>query len=67
MLVIPRKTGESVVLDGDIVVTVLEIRGDKVRFGIEYPAEKDVTVHRTEVDELLRAQVGHPLSGPNAN
>ena len=67
MLVIPRKQGESVVLDGDIVVTVLEIRGDRVRFGIEYPDEKGVTVHREEFEELLPVGVGQPRSGPQVN
>ena len=51
MLTIPRKTGESVVLGDDIIVTVIEIRGDKVRFQIECPRE--ATVHRKEVYEAI--------------
>jgi carbon storage regulator len=52
MVVIPRKVGESIVIGDDIVVTVIEIRGDKVRLGIEHPAH--VSVHRREVFEAIR-------------
>lgn len=46
MLVLSRRAGESIVSD-DITLTVIEIRGDKVRIGIEAPRSK--TVHRGEV------------------
>jgi len=49
MLVIARKKNESIVINNDIVITVLEIRGDKVRLGIVAP--KEVPVHREEVYE----------------
>jgi carbon storage regulator len=52
MLTIPRKTGESVVLDDDIILAVIEIRGDKVRFQIECP--KEATVHRKEVYDAIQ-------------
>jgi carbon storage regulator len=51
MLTIPRKTGESVVLGDDIILTVIEIRGDKVRFQIECPNE--ATIQRKEVYEAI--------------
>ena len=55
MLVLSRKKNESVVINDNIVVTVLEIRGDKVRLGIEAP--RDIPVHRREVfDAILREQ-----------
>lgn len=47
MLVLTRKHGERIVIDGNITITVVEVRGDKVRIGIEAP--KDVSVHREEV------------------
>ena len=47
MLVLSRKKNESIVINSDIVITVVEIRGDKVRLGIVAP--KDVSVHREEV------------------
>ena len=54
MLVLSRKKNESIIINNDIVVTVVEIRGDKVRLGIVAP--KDVPVHREEVyRELQRA------------
>ena len=51
MIVIPRKKGESIVIDDDIILTVIEIRGDKVRLGVEHP--QGVTVHRAEVYEAI--------------
>jgi carbon storage regulator len=56
MLTIPRKTGESVVLDDDIILAVIEIRGDKVRFQIECP--KEATVHRKEVYDAIQGAEG---------
>jgi carbon storage regulator len=50
----PRKIGESVVINDDITLTVIEVRGDKVRLGVEHP--KEVTVHRWEVFEALLGQ-----------
>ena len=47
MLVLSRKADESVVIGEDIVITVLEVRGDVVRLGISAPRE--VKVHRSEV------------------
>jgi carbon storage regulator len=52
MLVLTRKPGEKIVVDGGIVVTVLEVRGNKVRLGIEAPS--DVTVHRGEVAQRIK-------------
>ncbi len=61
MLVLSRKKNESIVINDNIVVTVIEIRGDKVRLGIEAP--KDVTVHRREVYEAIQNQA-HPKPAP---
>ena len=47
MLVLSRKKNETIVINNDIIITVVEIRGDKVRLGIVAP--KDVPVHREEV------------------
>ena len=51
MLVLSRKKNESIIINDNITVTVIEIRGDKVRLGIEAP--KHVTVHRREVYEAI--------------
>ena len=47
MLVLSRKVKEAIRIRDDITIVIVEIRGDKVRLGIEAP--KDVTVHRLEV------------------
>lgn len=47
MLALTRKKGESLVVDNHIEVTVLEIRGDQVKIGINAP--KDVPIYRKEV------------------
>jgi carbon storage regulator len=54
MLVLSRKKNESIIINDNITITVIEIRGDKVRLGIEAP--KDVTVHRREVYEAIQNQ-----------
>ncbi len=60
MLVLSRKKNESIVINNDIVVTVIEIRGDKVRLGIVAP--KEVPVHRQEVYDAI-----HGTSGAASN
>ncbi len=47
MLVLTRRPGESIIIGGDITVTVLEVRGDQIRIGIDAP--RSVKVHREEV------------------
>jgi len=54
MLVLSRKKNESIIINDNITITVVEIRGDKVRLGIEAP--KDVSVHRREVYEAIQDQ-----------
>jgi carbon storage regulator len=52
MLVLSRKKNESIVINNEITVVVVEIRGDKVRLGIEAP--KEVPVHRREVFDAIK-------------
>jgi carbon storage regulator len=54
MLVLSRKKNESIVINSDITVTVVEIRGDKVRLGIVAP--KEVPVHRQEVYDAIHGK-----------
>ena len=61
MLVLSRKKNESIVINNDVVVTVVEIRGDKVRLGIVAP--KDVPVHREEVYEAIHGSKPAGVSG----
>jgi carbon storage regulator len=52
MLVLSRKKNESIVINNDITIVVVEIRGDKVRLGVEAP--KEVPVHRREVYDAIQ-------------
>jgi carbon storage regulator len=54
MLVLSRKKNESIVINNNITVTVVEIRGDKVRLGIVAP--KEVPVHRQEVYDAIHGK-----------
>ncbi|WP_145173170.1 carbon storage regulator CsrA [Gimesia aquarii] len=52
MLVLSRKKNEKIVIDENIIITIVEIRGDKVRLGIEAP--RDVPIHRSEVYDAIQ-------------
>ena len=54
MLILTRKDNESLLIGDDIVITVLEIKGNQVRIGINAP--KDVDVHREEVYRRIETQ-----------
>lgn len=53
MLVLTRKTGQSIVIDGGIEITVLEVRGEQVRLGIAAPRE--IKVNRKELLAQIEA------------
>lgn len=57
MLVLSRHRDESIIIGDDIVITIVDIRGDKVRLGINAPAH--VSVHREEVYEAIRREGSH--------
>lgn len=67
MLVLSRKKNESIVINDDVTIVVVEIRGDKVRLGVEAP--KEVPVHRKEVyDAIKRSEsLQNDPSGSAAN
>jgi carbon storage regulator len=54
MLVLSRKTNQKIVINDDIIVTIISVQGNKVRIGIEAP--QNVTVHRSEVLEAIKAE-----------
>jgi carbon storage regulator len=71
MLVLSRKKNESIVINNDITIVVVEIRGDKVRLGVEAP--KEVPVHRREVYDAIKRheavqgdELRHPTNEPVA-
>jgi carbon storage regulator len=54
MLILARKRDEKIIISDNIVVTVVEIRGDRVRLGIDAP--KEVSVHREEVYDAIQSE-----------
>ncbi len=64
MLVLSRKKNESIVINNDITIVVVEIRGDKVRLGVEAP--KEVPVHRREVYDAIKRNENESASDGSA-
>jgi len=66
MLVLSRQRDESIIIGDNIVITVVDIRGDKVRLGIQAPSE--IPVHRKEVYEAIqREKERKAAEGPAAD
>lgn len=63
MLVLSRKKNERIVIGENIVITVVEIRGDRVRLGIEAPQE--VPIHRSEVYTAIQMEQSGNLNPSN--
>jgi len=59
MLVLSRKKDETIMIGDNIEITIVDVRGDKVRVGINAP--KEIPVHRKEVYEAIKKEKG---SGP---
>jgi carbon storage regulator len=55
VLVLTRRANQSIVIGADIVITVLEVRGDQIRIGIDAP--RSIPVHREEVFRELEAAI----------
>ena len=56
MLILTRRTGETVMVGDDITITVLGVKGNQVRVGIKAP--RDVPVHREEIYERIKQENG---------
>jgi len=54
MLVLSRQRDESIIIGDNVVITVVDVRGDKVRLGIDAPVE--IPVHRREVYEAIQRE-----------
>ena len=61
MLILTRKVGETLVIGGEIEVTVLGQKGNQVRLGVEAP--KEISVHRQEIQEKVIAENNGPDQG----
>ena len=55
MLILTRRAGETVMVGSDITITVLGVKGNQVRIGINAP--KDVAVHREEIYERIQSEI----------
>jgi carbon storage regulator len=65
MLILTRRVGETLMIGDEVTVTVLGVKGNQVRIGVNAP--RDVAVHREEIYERIKrdqAEAGH---GPSAN
>jgi carbon storage regulator len=66
MLILTRRAGETVMIGSDVTITVLGVKGNQVRIGINAP--KDVAVHREEIYERIQGeQAGKGESAPAAD
>jgi carbon storage regulator len=54
MLILTRRAGETVMIGNDVTITVLGVKGNQVRIGINAP--KDVPVHREEIYERIQSE-----------
>ena len=63
MLILTRRVGETVMIGNEVTVTVLGVKGNQVRIGVNAP--KDVAVHREEIyDRIKREEDGDPSAPP---
>ena len=58
MLILTRRVGETLNIGDDVTVTVLNVKGNQVRIGVNAP--KDVTVHREEIYEKVQQEKSQP-------
>jgi carbon storage regulator len=61
MLYLTRKIGESIIINDDIEITVVEVRGKSIKLGLTFPP--DVSVYRREVHERIQAEKAAEASG----
>ena len=61
MLILTRKVSESVLIGNDISITILSVRGNQVKLGVEAP--KEVSVHREEIYQRIKQMKDEQLDG----
>lgn len=65
MLVLSRQKGESIIIGDDVEVVIVDVRGDKVRLGINAP--RAVSVHRKEIYEVIQREKAQESSVANTD
>jgi carbon storage regulator len=65
MLILTRRVGEAVMIGNEVTITVLGVKGNQVRIGINAP--KDVAVHREEIFERIKREHDEPSSAAGAH
>ena len=63
MLILTRRVGESLMIGDEVTVTVLGVKGNQVRIGVNAP--KEVSVHREEIYERIKAEQSGSGGGPD--
>ncbi|MGC1387514.1 MAG: carbon storage regulator CsrA [Steroidobacteraceae bacterium] len=65
MLILTRRVGETVMIGNEVTFTVLGVKGNQVRIGVNAP--KDVAVHREEIYERIKREEDHDGKSPGAD
>ncbi|MBK4765247.1 MAG: carbon storage regulator CsrA [Pantoea sp. Brub] len=60
MLILTRRVGETLIIGNEITVTILGIKGNQIRIGINAP--KDISIHREEIYQMIQSEEKNPMN-----